>query len=207
MNRSSGGLIEVNELLRQAEMLYEEESFERALEIFQQLALLGVAEAYKYIGLIYRYGEGVLSEGSHQSEIWFSRYIDQLHENLRNGDLESGYILALSYQYGDMVEIDEEMAKKLFMSCAEKGHGPSQFRLSTLWRYGWCGLEVDIERCMHWLDRAISSEYPEALYQKGLDLVNMGGKEAEVQAMTLISNAAQRGFWPAEDYLKNCSIR
>lgn len=188
--------------LQEAIRLCENHEFSAALPILLKYGKSGEPKACLQLGYAYKCGGDGLEKDDNLSESWYSSYIFNLTVRWNKGDIAAARELAGCYQYGDVVGIDEGKAFRLYSECAKSGDGQSQFHLSSLWRHGLCGLSKNGEAALYWLDMAVQAEYPEALYQKGLDLTEGRDLESCKSGRVLIEKAASLGFWPAQKYLR-----
>ena len=131
--------------------------------------------------------------------MWSSRYIFLLNRLAKSNVLDAQFELARCFQYGDCVSCDEARAIELYEDCANRGYSKAQFHLSCLLQFGWCGLKVDADKRIYWLQKSAEAEFPEALYDLGLVHLQLQDKD---QGLKLIERSATLGFWPADEFLK-----
>ncbi|GAB3254634.1 tetratricopeptide repeat protein [Chitinimonas naiadis] len=190
------------ELLREAEQNYECDNMEVAISQFLALAENDCEEAFLYLSLIYRDGDGV-----GRDELTAARYKRKYVQSIK-AKAESGisaYQLKLAYifQFGDGVAIDDARAFQLFSELAREGLGEAQFHLSRIYAHGWCGQHVDPELELLWLNEAVKSEWPMALYYSALFLVeDSASAESLSHAVALMKRSAELGCWQAKEYLE-----
>ncbi len=177
---------------------YERDEMKRAIEMFRELADHGEAQACVYLGLIYSTGDGVQTSIS-TSEFWFRRQRVLLDKQSKQGDLNASLALGKIYQYGNHTNIDETKAISLIRAAAQGGHAEAQFHLATQYQYGWCGLEENHEEYEKWLDRAVVSKHPEAMFVKGNQILD----QSRAAGMALIREAADAGFFLAQEFLES----
>jgi TPR repeat protein len=198
MNNAS----DVNEKLKIAKAAFDDLNFKEALPLLLELADQSVPEACMDLGYLYKYGNEDIQADEQLSSFWYSKYFFLLKTLSNQGDHDAAFELACCYQYGDNIRCDEKKAVELYTNSATEGHAKSQFHLSSLWRYGWCGLPKNAQMFLYWLKEAVIAGYPEALYTKGLLSLDEACPEQNAEGLVLVNRSADLGFWPAVEFLK-----
>ncbi len=107
---------------------------------------------------IYSIADAGLDEfnaGNYQKalEIWDN----ELQKDPNSAELN--YNLAMLFDMGLGIEVDESMAKKHYLRAAEKNYAPAMFKLGVI-----MAKENDYPQAARWWLKASSSELPEAQY-------------------------------------------
>lgn len=189
-------------LLRDAIDNYEKDNMGIALSQFNQLAEKEHEEAFLYLSLIYKHGDGVAKDEVTAKR--FKRlYVQQIEAKAASGIVSYQLKYAYILQYGDGVAVNNEKAFRLFSQLAEAGNAEAQFRLYSFYSHGWCGQPVDHTLASKWLNDATNAEWAEALYTTALMLLRESIEDHGVvnQAETMLRKAAELGFWPAKDFM------
>lgn len=105
--------------------------------------------------------------------------------------------LGIHYQFGDLVPPSPEKALALISSAAHDGLRDAQFHLGVLYKYGLCGTTPSIDESLVWIRLAAEARHPEAMFSLGVHLRSAGSSEG----LSLITEAAAAGFWPAKEFL------
>lgn len=185
-------------LLEEAIIHYESDEMESAVAKFRQLAKLNNEEAYLYLSLIYKDGDGVIRDEL-ESKRLKKKYVQIVNEKASEGDIKYKLKYAYILQYGDGIDSDENQAIKLLKELASEGLAEAQFHLYTIYQHGFCGQNVDFSVAEYWLDLAFESNWPEAIYIKSLQLLSDDRNSTE--AVALLKKSADLGFFPAEELL------
>ncbi|MFC4158994.1 tetratricopeptide repeat protein [Chitinimonas lacunae] len=190
------------ELLHAAIQNYEDDNMEAAISQFLTLAERGCEEAFLYLSLIYRDGDGA-EKDELQAARYKKRYVQSIETKAAEGI--SAYQLKLAYmlQFGDGVAIDNARAFRLFSELASAGGGEAQFHLSRIYAHGWCGQKANPELELYWLDEATKSEWPKAIYYSALFLeAEPSSAESISRIKEMMHRAAELGCWQAKEYLE-----
>ncbi|WP_137940327.1 tetratricopeptide repeat protein [Chitinivorax sp. B] len=191
------------ELLHSAIQNYENDNMEVAIPQFLALAQHDYEEAFLYLSLIYRDGDGT-EKDELQAVRYKRQYVQSIEKKAANG--LPAYQLKLAYvlQFGDGVAIDNARAFLLFLELAKAGWGEAQFHLSLIYAHGDCGQNADAELELYWLNEAAKSEWPMALYYSALFLeVDPSTAESALRAKEMMNRAAELGCWQAKEHLKS----
>jgi TPR repeat protein len=190
------------ELLRDAIANYEKDEMSIAVEQFMNLAKNHCEEAFLYLSLIFREGDGVKKD-----ELAAARYKRQYVQIIEANAVEekAGYKLKLAYllQFGDGTAVDDARSFSLFLELATEGCGEAQFHLSRIFARGECGQAEDSELEMHWLKEATRTEWPIAIYYTALCLESSSNTvESLYRVVELMERSSQLGCWQAREYLR-----
>lgn len=188
-------------LFREAERAYESDKMEVAIDSFTKLCNDGVAEACQYLGFIFGVSHNGATLDNAQSRFWYGKYFLLLRQRMVRGDADACLLLGKHYQYGDEIAQDHEKARSLIAEAAEKGLPGAQFHLANLYRFGGCGVSTSMELYSYWLGKAVVNRFPEALYQRGLDLLSEGSTGSSDKAWAVIEEAALLGCLTAQEHL------
>lgn len=184
--------------LKEAEDLYEKDEMDRAIDLFHQLAENGNAQAFLYLGLIYKSGDGVISDVE-KSRKYYLEYFEIIKNKAAKEDWGSVFELGRLYQYGTIVSVDNGLAIKYIQAAAFAGVAEAQFHLANIYKYGWAEVPINGHKYGFWLEKSVKSEHPEAIFFYAMEIVNLQGVTDEVIA--LVRKSAMLGFWVASDWL------
>lgn len=178
---------------------YNQDNIELSIKLFEDLADQSVPEACQMLAFIYRTEESL--KDNLESSKWNNRYLFLLKKYSDMGNSDASLTLGQEYQFGTCISKNNEKAIMLIKKAATEGLAEAQFHLSGLYRYGWGDLLKNYEKMSYWLDKAVTQDHLEALYQKGLDLLACDYNSSE--GIDYIKRSAKLGFWVAEEYLDN----
>ena len=190
--------INKEDLFQKANLAYEADDLNSAEKILIELANSGHIESYQFLGFIYKSEKE--KKDTIKSKYFYDEFFRALNNLVHAGDSTAMLSLGRAYQYGDNIEVNEEIALNLFHNAAELGNPDAEFHLSSIYRYGWCGAVENQELFSNLLARSASKKHPEALYIMGLVMKDLGELE---QSRQLIEESANLGFFVAKKYLKN----
>ncbi len=190
------------ELLRIAITNYETDQMSAAVAQFLNLATYDCDEAFLYLSIIFREGDGV-----QQNEVAAARYKRKYVENIeaKATSGKAGYKLKLAYllQFGDGTAIDSARAFALFLDLAAEGCGEAQFHLSRIFARGECGQKQDTDLELYWLHKATTAEWPLAIYYTAFFLESTSNTVESLQRVKeMMKRSSQLGCWQAKEYLK-----
>jgi TPR repeat protein len=127
----------------------------------------------------------------------------QLNQSKANqGDANAQFNLALMYENGAGIPRDARNAIYWYTKAAQQGHVEAQYRLGTIYRYGY-GDEVlllDFKKAVYWITKA--SEQGHIIAQYNLGHMYEWGDTAPLdykQAFFWYTKAAEQGYVFAED--------
>ncbi|MGY4535230.1 flagellar biosynthesis chaperone FliJ [Pseudomonas sp. TE3786] len=180
---------------------YENNNMGAAITQFLKLAEHDSEEAFLYLSLIYRDGDGT-RKNKFQSARYRKMYIQSIEAKAATGLSAHQLKLAYILQFGDGVKIDSSRAFSLFLELAKKGEAEAQFHLSRIYAHGHCGQKKDSILELQWLDEATKSEWPLAIYYSALLLVqNPIVLESTSKIIEMMNRSSELGCWQAKDYL------
>ncbi len=136
-----------------------EQSFEKAAELYEKAAILGLAEAQKELAVCYHCGYGI-PPSSETAAYWYQKAADQ-------GHIDATSALASCYQFGDGVKEDAKKAAELYEKAAVAGHSDAQRLLGDCYLHG-NGVAQDYYEAVKWYSKAIASGSKHAIYDLGL---------------------------------------
>lgn len=117
---------ESGESLRRGITAYRATDFERARRLLLDAASKGSPEASRYLGDIYRIGQGVAVDPS-EAIRWY-------RDAAKGGDSEALFQMALLYQAGQGVPADPKTAFEFARSAADRGHlGALEYVADAYW--------------------------------------------------------------------------
>lgn len=117
--------------------------------------------------------------------------IRSLQAAATGGDTEAAYQLALVYQSGQGVPVDQRKAQQLLERAAKSGHAYAQYALALLYRQ--LGEPTYIQPSVQWQQKAAQQGHVEAMY--GLGLLYANGQHVRKDqriARHWLQQAAQR---------------
>ncbi len=190
-----------NSALRVAIEHYEHDRMEFAIREFLALADQNCEDAFLYLSMIYRDGDGTEKnefKAAQYKKKWFQIIETQASMGLVDYQLRLAYML----QFGDGVAIDEGRAIEIFLKLANKGNGEAQFQLSRIYAHGNCGQRKNNPLELHWLAEATNSEWPMAIYYTALFLEESENMPENFEKRyKLMQRASELGCWQAKEYL------
>ena len=126
-----------------------------------------------------------------------------LHQSKANqDDANSQFNLALLYENGVGIYRDGRKAVYWYTKAAQQGHVEAQYRLGTVYRFGY-GEEVvqtDFKKAVYWITKASEQGHIEAQYNLGL--MYEYGEEAPrdyIQAFFWYTKAVEKGHYFANE--------
>lgn len=131
----------------EAHAAYQRGDYATAYRGFRRLAEQGDAGAQFRLGIMYRYGEGVLRDQSRAAS-WYRRAAEK---GYGLAQLQLGY----HYEFGWGVQKDLAEAIRWQRRAAEQGLGAAQFNLGTMYEEG-LGVPRNLERSYIWFSIAAS---------------------------------------------------
>ena len=184
---------------------YEKNRMAFAIPALHALADQGCEDAFLYLSLIYRDGDG--TEKDELKAVRYKRaWCKKIEELANTGSAIYQLRLAYMLQFGDGVLIDESRAISLFLQIANNGCAEAQFHLSRIYAHGNCGQCKNITLESYWLAEATNSEWPMAIYYTALLLLdNENHSENSRKIYKLMKRAAELGCWQAKEYLSKIS--
>jgi len=175
--------------------------WDKAVEIYRELAEQNYAPGIHALGLCYIHGHGVRADKAKANELF-------LHA-AGLGCCEAMLELADSYQFGRGVPENPCMALGLCTAAAAAGSGEGMFRLGKCYRDG-VGTPIDLEQAVCWFTRAAEQEVPQAMFAMGRCCAEgFGVPESLAAAEDWYRSAAEGGMEVAAyvlDALGPCSL-
>ncbi len=173
-----------------------EQSFEKAAELYEKAAALGLAEAQKELAVCYHCGFGVLPS-SETAAYWYQKAADQ-------GHIDATCSLASCYQFGDGVKEDAKKAAELYEKAAVAGHSDAQRLLGDCYLHG-NGVAQDYYEAVKWYSKAIVSGSKHAIYDLGLCYFDHYGYQLapcdDERAFECFSLSAETDGYPPAFYM------
>ena len=191
------------ELLTEAIRNYENDKMELAIQQFSALTKSDNEEAFLYLSLIYKDGDGV-SKDELLAKKYKIRYVEIIKSKAVLGDEKYKLKYAYILQYGDGIPIDCEAAISIFNNLADLGCAEAQYHLYCIFNYGWCDQNKDNVLALEWLNKATKSNWPDAMYSTARILLNGScvGDYVANDAKLLLEKAAESGHWPSIEALR-----
>jgi TPR repeat protein len=190
------------ESLRVAIDNYETDNMSVAVDQFLKLAEHNCDEAFLYLSLIFRDGDGVQKDELVAAR-YKKQYVSALETKAAAGVAEYRLKLAYVLQFGDGTAVDSSRAFSLFMELASEGCGEAQFHLSRIFARGTCGQRQDEEMELYWLNQATQSEWPLAIYHTAMNLAFISDDSQSLErAKQMMQRSSQLGCWQATEYLQ-----
>ena len=191
----------VKEALRIAIEHYENDRMEFAIPKFLDLADQNCEDAFLYLSLIYRDGDGVEKDelkAARYKKMWCQKIEALAGTGLVDYQLRLAYML----QFGDGVVVNERRAIEIFLALANNGCAEAQFHLSRIYAHGNCGQNKNSDLELYWLDKATNSEWPMAIYYTALFFEDTENPLSKIgKRYELMQRAAELGCWQAKEYL------
>jgi TPR repeat protein len=178
----------------EAESLYYDDQFDKAIKIFEALAKAGHAGAQLYLGYIYRNGDGVEKDIDKSFE-WIKKAADQ-------GYARAQLWLGLFYSYGWGAPRDEAKAVEWIRKAAEQEDTLAQQNLAGFYAYG-RGLPKDQAKALEWYRKAaekgddVAQVYLAECFEEG-----NGVEKSTIKAVKWYRKAAEQGNEYAQEKVK-----
>jgi len=172
---------------------YKNGQFNRAWQILKPLADLGVKEAQRRIGVMYRHGLGV--KKNDQAAIkWYRRAAEQGHIRAQNS-------LGIMYRFGLGVKRNPAEGSKWLLAAAKQGDSKAQENIADMYLKG-VGVERDNKEAAKWFTFAAKQGQRKAQLSIGLmTLAGRGVKKSEIKGMEWVQMAAKNGSMKAANAL------
>jgi hypothetical protein len=104
--------------------------------------------ATSMLGHCYFYGRGVEKDGARALELYH-------HAVEVDKNQDAMFQLAFAYRHGHFGQVrDYERALSLYKRGAELGDYECRYSLGRIYRYGVCGVEVDLKQALYWMEKA-----------------------------------------------------
>jgi TPR repeat protein len=165
------------DIFRTAELLYESDSMNEAIRSFKVLSERGMPKASRYLGLIFRTGDGV-DKDMFLSSKYYGVALLQFENASESGDKDSSLALAKIYQYGDQIAKNETLALRYYRKAIRQGSSEGMLRLAHCYKYGWCGVGKDADKFTKYFSMAISNNNAEAYYEMGCEYLGFDNSTA-----------------------------
>ncbi|MCK4252229.1 SEL1-like repeat protein [candidate division WOR-3 bacterium] len=160
------------------------------------------------------YYQGVLGEIYYRGERGEEDYQKALHWLQLSAEKEHpiglfnlGYMCILSeYVPPDTLNCEDLFSRAFpgLQELAEKGDARAQTELSSLYRYGWGGIEKDTEKSLMWNRKAVEQGFPRAMYIEGIIYYNGLGVEKDYEeAKVWFEKLAEAGDKKSQFQLAN----
>jgi uncharacterized protein len=173
------------------------EDYEMAFPLMKACAEQGNAKAQFLLALMYKDGEGTKPD-----QVAYAYWLGELVKSAERGDPVAQWELSCKLRWGNHFLQDVCKANNWLEQAAENGNGDAQFHLAHYLKHGEYGLEADSEKARFWFMRAFEQEYPEALYARSIELLEVSDKAKVLpQAIDLLKKAANQDFGPAKELL------
>lgn len=124
-------------------------------------AALGSADAQYWLAMRHIYGQGVPED----NVLAFSL----LEKAAAQDHIEAAYALAICFHYGHGTAVSLETAFRLYIRCAQAGHGKGMEVTGRFYNRG-IAVPRDREKAEYWLGKALESGDPDAVEEAEREL-------------------------------------
>ncbi len=212
---------------------YENEDYEKAMQILQPLAKQGNSQAQITMGIMYDNGLGVPTDPAraldwyikaaeqgipvvqHDVGVKYFQGIGTKQDYLKAarwwklssdaGLADSQFNLGLIYYRGLGVQKDLKEAMNLFRRAAEQDHAQAQYSLAVMYAFGQ-GVEKNYPEALNWFQKSAAQGVAQAQYNLGIFYENGYALEKdEKKAAEWYRKAASQGLPEARDKLAQLS--
>ena len=175
---------------------YDKGDYTKAFSLFMESAELGYDLSQKYIGEMYRLGQGIERDEKKAIE-WYKKAAKQ---GLMSAQMQLGDM----YKKGQGVGKDEQEAFKWYRVAAEQHfYEYAQIEIGKMYRLGQ-GVIKDEREAVHWYTLAAEQGNPEAQTQLGhMYRSGQGIERDEKKAIKWYCRAAEQGDWDAQNILRS----
>lgn len=175
-----------------------ERNLVKAFELYKIGAESGHAQSQYDLGICYRQGEGTAQDFAKAIE-WYEKAIEQGHGGAMCN-------LGILYDNGIGVEKDSAKAFKYYTMSAESGNKQGQFCLADMYFRG-RGVEQNYLEAVKWFKFAAEQGEPDSTFHLAICYnEGLGVEKDPKRAMDLLCKAADMGWQPAIDVIKNNNI-
>ena len=139
---------------------------------------------------------GEPAEQDPDAKSWFTQALDRylLRAAAELGDADAQFELALLYNNGEGVAVDQQQAMLWYRKAAEQGLAGAQFRLGKMYDDGE-GVAEDDRQAVLWYHKAAEQGLADAQLRLGVMLaLGWGAAEDDEQAMMWVRKAAAQGL-------------
>jgi len=187
------------ERFEEAENLYYDDNFEKAVPLLEALAKEGHAEAQYILGDCYADGEGVTQNDAKAIE-WYKKSAEQ-------GNVDAQLTLGFAYDQGKGVPQDYAKAAEWYRKAVDQGNVEAGAYLADLYFHG-DGISQDYAKAFELYSKAAEEELLSAIFGLGICYVKgLGVSEDGVKGVELIKKAAEKGHEGAKQLLKDLNIK
>ena len=127
--------------------------YEEVFKCFKRLAEQGHAQAQYNLGLLYRNGEGTLTDKK-KAFYWYTQAAEQ-------GLAAAQHNLGVLYSNGEGTLTDKKKAFYWFTQAAEQGDAQAQYKLGILYYVGE-GTSADMKQAACWIKKAYENGFENA---------------------------------------------
>jgi TPR repeat protein len=159
--------------------------YPKALNLFQQGAKQGNAEAEYQMALMFEKGQGIRKNES-QACYWYEQAAS-------HGSARAQFALGFLHTQGQLKPLNFMEAARLFEQAARQGDAEAQYHLGQLYEKG-RGVPQDYDKAARWYKKAARQDY--VLAQNALGFLYYNGKGVPrdlVISLALFNIAAARG--------------
>jgi len=151
----------------------------KAYAIFRKAAEQGTATAQRYLGMMYRLGQGVEKD--------YFKAVRWYREAAEQGDVEAQYELAVMYHRVRGAKRDYAEAMRWYRAAAEQGHRRAELWVGVMYARG-LGVDQDHGEGARWYHKAAETGHAVAQYNLGLlYFQGKGVEENKVEAHKWVS--------------------
>ncbi len=148
----------------------DEESFTKALNLYEQAAVAGDKTSMYHLGYMFLQGIGT-DKNVEAALSW-------LKQAAQEKFLPAYHLLAIMFLSGEDVEKDYTYAAQLIKPLAERGDATSQYNLGVMFAKG-LGVKKDYEKSIQWYRAAAENMHPEAMYNMSLHHFTLSGNNLD----------------------------
>jgi TPR repeat protein len=106
------------------------------------------------------------------------------------GNPEAQVLVATAYLTGNGLEHNNELAVRHLRKAVKSGSNRARWMMSYLFKHG-IGIEQDLTQASRLLNKAVNKNYPPALFQKAVEMLDFNGTNND-EAIELLSIAAEK---------------
>ncbi len=124
---------------------YKMGEYDKASNIWLELADVGDPKSQREIAFMYQQGKGV-QQNYKKAVFWYTKAANQ-------GNRSAQFNLATMYRFGKGVQVDTSLALKWYLAAAYNSHQWAQMELGSMYRLGE-GIKKDLNQAFFWLSLA-----------------------------------------------------
>jgi TPR repeat protein len=173
------------------------------LDVIQEQAANGNAEAQFLLGVYYEIGEGV-SQDMLKAVKWYQKAVKENQKAAEQGDAEAQNRLGVCYLNGKGVAQDKRKAFEWFQKAAKQGNAEAQYNLGVCYENG-DGVAEDMQKAIEWFQKAAEQGDADAQHELGACyLLGMGVEQNKRKAVEWFQKATKQGNADSQFMLGCC---